>query len=112
MNYSASTRTTTWRCALNQSHRHLNCRTKAYTRQIGNIQKVKIVGVHTHSATNYPSAPVKRKPKSTKLKSSTHKTNKTNKKTAQRRKKIIKPIQKTTTVNNGNLKVEPQPTQP
>lgn len=36
--------------ALNQSHPHLKCRAKAYTRQIGSLQKVKIVGEHTHPA--------------------------------------------------------------
>lgn len=110
MNYSTSTRTTTWRCASNQSHRHLNCKAKAYTRQIGNIQKVKLDGEHTHPATNYPTAPIgtsrRKAPKPKASTNRTTKTNKTNKKAAQRRKKVVKPSPQTTIVNNGNFKVE------
>lgn len=50
MNISAQTGITTWRCAHQQSHRHLNCRAKAYTKQFGLSERVKVSGEHTHPA--------------------------------------------------------------
>lgn len=50
MSHSVLTGTTTWRCALNQSYPNLKCKAKAYTRQIGAFQKVKIFGEHSHPA--------------------------------------------------------------
>lgn len=48
MNVSAQTGITTWRCALQQSHPQLKCKAKAYTRQVGPVEKVRVTGEHTH----------------------------------------------------------------
>lgn len=48
MNVSWQTGITTWRCALQQSHPHLKCKAKAYTRAFGTVEKVKVTGEHTH----------------------------------------------------------------
>lgn len=50
MSDSTTTGMTTWRCALNQSYPHFKCKCKAYTRKFGALQRVKIVGEHTHPA--------------------------------------------------------------
>lgn len=39
---------TKWRCGKNQSFPHLKCKAKAETIEVGQIQKVKIIGTHTH----------------------------------------------------------------
>lgn len=46
---------TTWRCSLNQSFPHLKCKAKAYTKQIGSVQRVKLSPEeHTHSTAKLP----------------------------------------------------------
>lgn len=47
--HSKALRITTWRCALNHSFPHLQCKAKAYTRPIGTQQKIKVCGEHTHA---------------------------------------------------------------
>lgn len=50
MSVSMQSGITTWRCALNQSYPDLKCKAKAYTKQFGSLQKVKIIGDHTHAS--------------------------------------------------------------
>lgn len=60
MSSSLTTGLTTWRCASNQSYPDLKCRAKCYTKQIGNYQKVKPIGEHTHPKKIAPRLPVKK----------------------------------------------------
>lgn len=65
MNFSTASGITTWRCGLNQSYPYLKCRAKAHTKQVGSIQKVKVIEKHTHAA-NYKNKINKRKMKKNK----------------------------------------------
>lgn len=49
MSYAKSSGITAWRCRHNLSYPHLKCRARAHTKECGQIQKVKLLGTHTHS---------------------------------------------------------------
>lgn len=69
MSESSQSGITTWRCALNQSFPHLKCRAKAYTKQFGSVQRVKLSSEeHTHPASTQPNGGVERKKKKPKVK--------------------------------------------
>lgn len=60
VNFSNASGITTWRCSLNQTYRDLKCYAKAYTKQVGSIQKVKKLGEHTHPANRQKKKPIRK----------------------------------------------------